>query len=43
MVNFGSWKPLTEGPGEVGGAADIFEWNSEETKNIWRNKSKSFP
>ena len=27
-------KPLTEGPGEVGGAADIFEWNSEETKRI---------
>ena len=28
-------KPLTEGPGEVGGAADIFEWNSEETKRIF--------
>ena len=24
-------KPLTEGVGEVGGAADIFEWNAEET------------
>ena len=28
-------KPLTEGAGEVGGAADIFEWNSEETKRIF--------
>ena len=28
-------KPLTEGPGEVGGAADIFEWNAEETKRIY--------
>ena len=28
-------KPLTEGPGEIGGAADIFEWNSEETKRIF--------
>ncbi len=27
-------KPLSEGIGEVGGAADIFEWNSEETKRI---------
>ena len=25
-------KPLVEGVGEVGGAADIFEWNAEETK-----------
>ena len=29
-------KPLTEAAGEVGGAADIFEWNSEETKRIYR-------
>jgi len=28
-------KPLTEGAGEVTGAADIFEWNSEETKRIY--------
>ena len=28
-------KPLTEAAGEVGGAADIFEWNSEETKRIY--------
>ena len=28
-------KPLTEGPGEINGAADIFEWNSEETKRIY--------
>jgi succinate-semialdehyde dehydrogenase / glutarate-semialdehyde dehydrogenase len=28
-------KPLAEGIGEVGGAADIFEWNSEETKRIY--------
>ena len=28
-------KPLSEGIGEVGGAADIFEWNSEETKRIY--------
>ena len=28
-------KPLSEGAGEVGGAADIFEWNSEETKRIY--------
>ncbi len=27
-------KPLLEGVGEVGGGADIFEWNSEETKMI---------
>ena len=27
-------KPLNEGPGEVSGAADIFEWNSEETKEF---------
>ncbi|MSP10757.1 MAG: NAD-dependent succinate-semialdehyde dehydrogenase [Pelagibacteraceae bacterium] len=28
-------KPLAEGIGEVGSAADIFEWNSEETKRIF--------
>ena len=28
-------KPLVEGLGEVNGAADIFEWNSEETKRIY--------
>ena len=28
-------KPLAEGVGEVGGAADIFEWNAEETKRIF--------
>jgi succinate-semialdehyde dehydrogenase / glutarate-semialdehyde dehydrogenase len=28
-------KPLTEAAGEVSGAADIFEWNSEETKRIY--------
>ncbi len=28
-------KPLVEGLGEVSGAADIFEWNSEETKRIF--------
>ena len=28
-------KPLAEATGEVGGAADIFEWNSEETKRIY--------
>ena len=28
-------KPLSEAKGEVGGAADIFEWNSEETKRIY--------
>ena len=28
-------KPLTEGVGEAGGAADIFEWNAEETKRIY--------
>jgi succinate-semialdehyde dehydrogenase/glutarate-semialdehyde dehydrogenase len=28
-------KPLAEGIGEVNGAADIFEWNSEETKRIY--------
>ena len=28
-------KPLTEAKGEVNGAADIFEWNAEETKRIY--------
>jgi succinate-semialdehyde dehydrogenase/glutarate-semialdehyde dehydrogenase len=37
-------KPLTEGPGEINGAADIFEWNSEETKRIYGeiNQSRFF-
>ena len=37
-------KPLAEGTGEVGGAADIFEWNSEETKRIYGETNQSrFP
>ncbi len=37
-------KPLSEGPGEIGGAADIFEWNSEETKRIFGEINQSrFP
>ena len=28
-------KPLAEAKGEINGAADIFEWNSEETKRIF--------
>jgi succinate-semialdehyde dehydrogenase/glutarate-semialdehyde dehydrogenase len=28
-------KPLAEGIGETNGAADIFEWNAEETKRIY--------
>jgi len=28
-------KPLSEGLAEVSGSADIFEWNSEETKRIY--------
>ena len=37
-------KPLTEGPGEISGAADIFEWNSEETKRIYGETNQSrFP
>ena len=28
-------KPFIEAKGEVGGAADIFEWNAEETKRIY--------
>ena len=37
-------KPLSEGPGEINGAADIFEWNSEETKRIYGETNQSrFP
>ncbi len=37
-------KPLGEGAGEVNGAADIFEWNSEETKRIFGETNQSrFP
>ncbi len=37
-------KPLAEGVGEVGGAADIFEWNAEETKRIYGQTVESrFP
>jgi len=37
-------KPLKEGPGEINGAADIFEWNSEETKRIYGEINQSrFP
>ena len=36
-------KPLTEGAGEVGGAADIFEWNCEETKRIYGETLQRFP
>ena len=37
-------KPLTEAAGEIGGAADIFEWNSEETKRIYGETLQSrFP
>ena len=28
-------KPFAEGKGEAGATADIFEWNSEETKRIY--------
>ena len=28
-------KPLVEAKGEINGAADIFEWNAEETKRIY--------
>ena len=28
-------KPLSEAKGEIAGAADIFEWNAEETKRIY--------
>ncbi len=37
-------KPLSEAAGEIGGAADIFEWNSEETKRIYGETLQSrFP
>ena len=37
-------KPLAEGTGEISGAADIFEWNSEETKRIYGETNQSrFP
>ena len=37
-------KPLAEGVGEVGGGADIFEWNAEETKRIYGQTVESrFP
>ncbi len=37
-------KPLAEGAGEAMGAADIFEWNSEETKRIYGQTVQSrFP
>jgi len=37
-------KPLSEGVGEINGAADIFEWNSEETKRIYGEINQSrFP
>ena len=37
-------KPLMEGIGEVGGSADIFEWNAEETKRIYGQTVESrFP
>ena len=34
-------KPISESPGEVGGAADIFEWNAEETKRIFGEINQS--
>ncbi len=37
-------KPLKEAIGEVGGGADIFEWNAEETKRIYGQTLQSrFP
>merc|ERR1711991_1273052 len=37
-------KPLAEAVGEVGGGADIFEWNAEETKRIYGQTVESrFP
>ncbi len=37
-------KPLLEAKGEINGAADIFEWNSEETKRIYGQSIQSrFP
>ena len=44
MVNIRSWKTFAEGAGETNGAADIFEWNSEETKRIYGEINQSrFP
>mgnify|MGYP001494347457 CR=1 FL=1 len=34
-------KPISEAPSEVAGAADIFEWNSEETKRIFGETNQS--
>ena len=37
-------KPLAEAKGEINGAADIFEWNAEETKRIFgKNIESRFP
>ena len=37
-------KPLAEAKGEINGAADIFEWNAEETKRIYGQTVESrFP
>ena len=37
-------KPFLEAKGEVGGAAEIFEWNAEETKRIYGQTVESrFP
>ena len=37
-------KPLAEAKGEINGAADIFEWNAEETKRIYGQTQQSrFP
>ena len=33
-------KPIAEGIGETGGAADIFEWNAEETKEFMVRQCK---
>ena len=30
-------KPLAEARGEISGAADIFEWNARNKKNLWTN------
>ena len=36
MDDIRSWKTaFAEAKGEVGGLADIFEWNAEETKRIY--------
>ena len=34
-------KPLAESKGEIAGAADIFEWNAEETKRIYGQTQQS--